>query len=59
MAYCPKDLKPCSDDLCYGGGCLVLDGAAMYYPCAGCNKLVSDDDNDMCACDEDFDEQSD
>lgn len=23
---CPKDLKPCCDDLCYGGGCLAMGG---------------------------------
>lgn len=48
--YCPKDLQTCMDDLCYGGGCL-LTGGAMYHKCDGCGQLISDDDNEMCACD--------
>lgn len=52
MAFCPATLKPCIDDLCYGGGCLRLGGEEMLTPCSGCGKLVgmhggSDDD---CEC---------
>lgn len=48
---CPKDMKPCIDDLCYGGGCIAMDGAAMYYRC-NCGQLVSDDDHFDCICEE-------
>ena len=51
MGYCPKDLKPCIDDLCHGGGCIECEGEALYYKCDGCGKLVSEDDNEMCECD--------
>lgn len=50
MGYCPKDMKPCIDDLCHGGGCLEMEGAPMYYRCNGCGKLVSEDDTDLCEC---------
>ena len=46
---CPKDMKPCIDDLCYGGGCIEMNGAPMYYRCA-CGQLVSDGDMDNCLC---------
>lgn len=49
---CPKDLRPCIDDLCYGGGCIEMDGAPMYYKCS-CGQLVSDDDMDNCLCEPD------
>lgn len=52
MSYCPKDFRPCIDDLCYGGGCIEMDGAPMYNKCAGCGKFVSDDDHDNCICDD-------
>lgn len=45
---CPKDLKGCCDDLCYGGGC-ILTGEAMVYKCA-CGYFVSDDDHSDCMC---------
>lgn len=50
---CPKDLKPCMDDLCYGGGCICsgYEGMGMYYKCDGCGALISDDDMDECECD--------
>jgi hypothetical protein len=50
---CPKDFKPCIDDLCYGGGCLEMDGAPMYSRCDGCGAPVSDEDMDLCTCDPD------
>ena len=46
---CPKDLKPCVDDLCRGSGC-VLTGEALYEKCHGCGALVSEDDHDDCIC---------
>lgn len=50
---CPKDMKPCCDDLCYGGGCIDMGGAAMYKRCYGCGALVSDDDMEECTCEDD------
>ena len=47
---CPKDGKPCCDDLCYGGGCLELEGAPMLYRCPGCGVLISDEDDLDCTC---------
>lgn len=49
---CPRDFKPCIDDLCYGGGCIESDGAAMYTRCPGCHALISDDDTYGCTCDD-------
>lgn len=39
MAYCPKDGRPCMDDLCYGGGCLLLQGEPMLDRCEECGEL--------------------
>lgn len=55
---CPKDLKPCIDDLCYGGGC-IFTGEAMYSLCSGCGNYSSDDDDMDCTCppgDDDWEE---
>lgn len=54
MGYCPKDLKPCIDDLCHGGGCIECNGEPLYYPCGGCGKLVSEDDGDLCVCEPEY-----
>lgn len=54
MSVCPKDMQPCIDDLCYGGGCMQMDGAPMYYRC-DCGEYVSDDDYDACRCDDNGD----
>jgi hypothetical protein len=54
MAICPADMKPCCDDLCYGGGCMRLGGESMLERCAGgCGGLVATDgsDNHDCRCD--------
>lgn len=48
--YCPKDLKPCIDDLCYGGGCIAMDGEPMVFKCPGCGQFVSDEDDEDCTC---------
>lgn len=42
---CPADLKPCCDDLCYGGGCL-LNGEEMIPPCAKCGRPCLTDDGE-------------
>lgn len=35
---CPKDLRGCCDDLCYGGGCLRMHGAEMVELCKVCGQ---------------------
>lgn len=52
MALCPKDFKPCIDDLCYGGGCLRMPGASILHKCDGCGDYHGDDE----VCEGDFDE---
>ena len=51
---CPKDMRPCCDDLCYGGGCLAMDGAPMLYRCDGCGAWISDDDMIDCQCEPEY-----
>jgi hypothetical protein len=57
MAICPATLKPCIDDLCYGGGCMnpLAYGEPMLTECVGCGKLIAADgsDTDGCECDPD------
>lgn len=48
--YCPKDMQPCIDDLCYGSGCIQMDGAPLYENCMGCGQLISDEDDWNCTC---------
>lgn len=56
MSLCPKDFKPCYDDVCHGAGCIRIPGSpAMYELCSGCGNYVSDDDHDDCTCDYDDD----
>lgn len=51
---CPKDGKPCCDDLCYGGGCLY--GGGPNFPlCPACGSTV-DDLGECPLCDDDTDE---
>ena len=50
MAICPKDMKPCCDDLCYGGGCLALGGYPMLHECSMCGQLVDEENGGECAC---------
>lgn len=58
MGLCPKDFRPCCDDLCYGGGC-IYTGEALYERCTGCGNLVSDDDHDECTCEYEDDDYAD
>ena len=58
MAICPATLQGCIDDLCYGGGCLKLNGEPMLKKCpGGCGQLVAIDgsDNSECECEPDYD----
>ena len=41
---CPFDKRPCCDDLCYGGGCLRMDGEAMLDRCDECGQTVSSEE---------------
>ena len=40
---CPKTLKPCCDDLCYGSGCLAT-GSEMIPTCGKCGGPMMTDD---------------
>ena len=52
---CPKDLKPCMDDLCRGGGGCFYTGEALYRKCE-CGAYVSDEDDMDCTCEPDYEE---
>lgn len=52
MQVCPKDLKPCMDDICRSG-CLQCPGEDMIdiHKCFTCGNQTSDDpDFDDCTC---------
>jgi len=42
MSLCPKDGKPCCDDLCYAGGCLMMDGYHMLEVCDACGGTIDE-----------------
>lgn len=50
---CPKDLKPCCDDLCRGSGCLRLCGVEMVELCKGCGH-PEDPYFGLCTCDPEY-----
>jgi hypothetical protein len=53
MAICPATMKPCVDDICYGGGCLLAPGVPLLTRCGGCGQLVGidgTDPGDACEC---------
>jgi hypothetical protein len=50
---CPKDFKPCIDDLCYGGGCIRMPGYPMIRRCEYCGQLVDDEGDLECDCEND------
>ena len=56
MSVCPKDGKPCCDDLCYGGGCLQMGDYPMLRICDFCRGLIDDEvpDCGTCTCDDDL-----
>lgn len=56
---CPKDYKPCCDDLCHGGGCLQMEGYQMLAQCSVCGGIQDSEipECSTCTCeDEDYDE---
>lgn len=55
--FCPKDLLPCSDDLCRGSLTCFELGERMLDKCSGCGNLVSDEDHEDCTCDPCYDEE--
>lgn len=61
MSICPKDLRPCCDDLCYSGGCIQMDGYPMLQQCHVCGGLVDEENPDLatCKCDwgDDYDDE--
>lgn len=64
---CPKDMKPCIDDLCRGCGECIRTRTPMMELCPGCGQpteLGGGGINDFCTCppdepldDEEFEEQ--
>lgn len=58
MSYvCPKDYKPCCDDLCHGSGCLRDNGYPMLQECDVCHGIIDEGQPDCgtCACGSDYD----
>lgn len=44
MTYlCPKDYKPCCDDLCHGGGCMQMNGYEMLRVCDVCKGIIDEE----------------
>ena len=56
MGICPKDGKPCIDDVCYGAGCLRSNFyEEILSECSHCGSLGSD--SEPCECEyEDYDD---
>ncbi len=51
MSLCPKDYKPCCDDLCHGFGCLRMDGYPMLETCDVCGGWIDEElDVRTCTC---------
>lgn len=40
MAICPATSAGCIDDICYGSGCLKMDGEEMLEKCSGCGGMI-------------------
>jgi hypothetical protein len=57
MARCPVDHLQCWDDLCYGGGCMRMDGASMEILCNECGKWHGEEDEfDLCTGGDEWDD---
>lgn len=52
---CPKDMQPCCDDLCAGGGCLAMGGYEPLTICQHCHGLIDNEipECSTCTCDDD------
>lgn len=55
MSYCPKDGSPCADDLCYGSGCMEMNGYPMLEKCSVCGCMIDEELDISCSCDEEDD----
>lgn len=54
MRICPKDLKPCPDDLCRGSGRCIRTGDDMLDTCDRCGQIYSEEFNIDCACEPEY-----
>ena len=54
MSICPKDGKPCVDDLCRGSGVCMRTGMEMWETCPMCHRVFSDEFDIRCACEPDY-----
>ena len=54
-SICPKDCKPCIDDLCRGSGTCMRTGTEMWEQCSICHQVYSEEYGVECACDPDDD----
>ncbi len=60
---CPKDFKPCIDDMCRGSDMCALGGGELISKCTACGGLQCDF-FDNCTCDpwyqddEDYDDHN-
>jgi len=54
---CPKSGRGCCDDMCYGSGCLEMDGYPMLRICRSCGGTIDEEipDCGTCSCDDDDD----
>lgn len=53
---CPKDSKPCIDDICRGSGICGMTGLEMWDQCDRCHALYSYEFGVECECDRDYDD---
>lgn len=57
---CPYDMSGCPDDLCYGSGCMQMNGYPMLDVCFVCGGAIDEEgDLSTCTCDGDMDDHSD
>jgi len=50
VMVCPSDGRPCCDDLCHGGGCVLMDGYAMLQRCQVCGGTIDPGIPDCSTC---------
>lgn len=51
MKLCPKDESACWDDLCYGSGCMQMNGYPMLEVCQVCGGTIDEElDCGTCTC---------
>jgi hypothetical protein len=54
IMLCPSNGKPCCDDLCHGGGCMMMDGYQMLERCPFCKGIIDSEmpECSTCTCEE-------